>query len=104
MIEEIAMERGIPRVIVHSHSAGIDEGTPGEREERIRTHESFKREFAMDYATDVWACSRLAADWLYGEAIPREQIRIMPNAIDTEKYRYQPERREQIREQLGLRD
>ena len=104
MIEEIAMERGIPRVIVHSHSAGIDEGTLGEREERIRTHESFKREFSMDYATDVWACSRLAADWLYGEAIPRERIRIMPNAIDTDKYRYQPERREQIREQLGLRD
>ena len=96
------MELRIPGVIVHSHSAGVDEGTPREREERIRVHESFKRQFSMRYATDVWACSRLAADWLYGEAVPRDRIRIMPNAIDTGKYRYQPEKRDQMREQLGI--
>lgn len=104
MIEEIAMELRIPGVIVHSHSAGVDEGTPREREERIRVHESFKRQFSMRYATDVWACSRLAADWLYGEAVPRDRIRIMPNAIDPEKYRYQPEKRDRMREQLGISD
>lgn len=104
MIEEIAMELKIPRVIVHSHSAGIDEGVPEEREDRIRVHESFKRQFSMRYATDVWACSRMAAEWLYGEAVPRDRIRLMPNAIDTEKYRYRPERREWMRKQLGLKD
>ena len=102
MIEEIAMELGIPRVIVHSHSAGIDEYNSEKRKERIRVHELFKSQFSMKYATDVWACSGQAAEWLYGEAIPHDKIRIMPNAIDTKRYRYNIEKREQLRKNLGL--
>lgn len=104
MIEEIAMELNVPGVIVHSHSAGIDEGFSEERKERIRVHESFKHQFSMKYATDVWACSGLAAEWLFGEYVPREQIQIMPNAIDTERYQYRPGRREHLRECLGLKE
>ena len=104
MIEEIAMELHIPRVIVHSHSTGIDAGSLGEREERIREHNAFKQQFSMKHATDVWACSKLAADWLYGAAVPQNRIRIMPNAIETERYRYNPIKREQFRAVLGLTD
>lgn len=104
MIEEVAMELKVPRVIVHSHSAGIDEGEHGERRERIQVHESFKRQFSMKYATDVWACSWMAADWLYGRTVPRDRIRIMPNAIETGRYRYRPEVREGYRKRLGFQD
>ena len=104
MIEEIAMERKIPRVIVHSHSAGIDEGVPALWEERVQVHESFKRQFSMKYATDVWACSIAAAKWLYGANIPSDRIRIMPNAIDIERYRFQPEKRVRMRRQMGFED
>lgn len=104
MIEEIAMELKVPRVIVHSHSAGIDEGVSEEREDRIRVHESFKSQFSMKYATDVWACSKLAAEWLYGESVPADRIRVLPNAIETKLYRYQPVKREWLREELGLKD
>ncbi len=104
MIEEIAMEQKVPRVIVHSHSAGIDEGVPKLWEERVRVHESFKQQFSMKYATDVWACSAAAAKWLYGANIPSYRIRIMPNAIDIERYRFQPEKRFRLRQQMGLED
>lgn len=102
LIEEIAMELKIPRVIVHSHSTGIDEISPAERAERLHTHEAYKKQFSMEYATDVWACSWMAADWLYGDSIPRNQIQIMKNAIDVEKYRYHSPTREAKRAQLGL--
>ncbi|MCI8666129.1 MAG: glycosyltransferase family 1 protein [Dorea sp.] len=102
MIEEIAMELGIQRVIVHSHSGGIDECGDKKRKDRIQVHELFKKQFSMKYATDVWACSELAASWLYGEGVPRDKIQIMPNAIDTNRYRYNPAKRERLRKQMGL--
>ena len=56
----------------------------------------------MEYATDVCACSVLAADWLFGSKIPRDRIRILPNAVDAGKYRFDPIRRQIIRESLNL--
>lgn len=88
MIEEIAMELGIPKVIVHSHSSRIDQADEKERIRQFRVHEQLKEQFCDRYATDFWACSSEAADWLYGPQIDRNRIRIMPNAIDIQKFRY----------------
>lgn len=73
-----------------------------EREKQIREHENYKDQFSMEYATDVCACSVLAADWLFGSKIPRDRIRILPNAVDAGKYRFDPIRRQIIRESLNL--
>lgn len=75
LIEELAMERHIPKVIVHSHNAGLDLGQG--RERALEIHEYYKGKFDRRYATDCWACSRLAADWLFGPQIPRNDIRII---------------------------
>lgn len=104
LIEEIAMEIGIPQVIVHSHSTGIDCASDVERARLLEVHEKYKRQFSMDMATDVCACSRLAGEWLYGENIPRERVKILPNAIDVEKYHFNPEKRKRIRSKLGIND
>ena len=101
LIEEIAMKMGI-RVIVHSHSTGIDILNGPEREKRLFKHNAYKQQFTMEYATDICACSRLAADWLFGPRIPRESIKILPNAIDVDKYRYQSDIRRKIRSDLHL--
>lgn len=103
-LEEIAGEVGIPRVIVHSHSTNIadlnlDEST---RQARYQRHQELKTQFREDMATDFWACSGLAADWLFGSQIPRDRIRIIKNAIDVERYRFSPERRERVRSALGI--
>lgn len=104
LIEEIAMEMGIPKVIVHSHSSGIDSVDALKRKEQIEEHEFFKEQFTMDYATDVCACSGLAAEWLFPEGIPRDRIQILPNAVDVKKFHFDRSVRNQVRGRLGIED
>lgn len=104
LLEELAREAGIKKVIVHSHSTFIDEPDEKKREQLRRRHEEVKRAFSPDLATDFWACSQLAADWLFGPQIPKERIRIIKNAIAVEKYQFNAGKREQIRHELGLGD
>ena len=102
LIEQIATEMKLPRIIVHSHSSGIDEKDEKVREELLAKHNYYKKEFCMEYATDVCACSRLAGDWLFGEQIPREAIRILPNAIEIKKYHFRPQVRQKKRSEMGV--
>lgn len=103
LIEEIAKEIGIPKVIVHSHNTSIaDVSEPEERKARLKQHEAVKKAFSLDLATDFCACSWKAADWLFGPQIPRDKIRIMKNAIEVERFQFNPEVRRRIRAELGL--
>lgn len=102
LIEEIAMKIGLPKVIVHSHSSAIDIANLEKREQMYEEHLRFKSMFDISYATDFWACSQLAADWLYGDQIPRDQIKIMRNAIDTDQFAYNEDARKQYRNMFNL--
>lgn len=102
LIEEIAMEIGMPKVIVHSHSSNIDIDNPAKRAQMMEEHIKFKRAFSKEYATDFWACSHLAADWLYGDSVPKDEIKIMRNAIEVEKYAFNQDKRDYYRKMLGL--
>lgn len=104
MIEQVAMELKLPRVIVHSHSMGIDEADEKVRTERFLQHNIYKEKFSMEYATDVCACSIRAGDWLFGQQIPRQIIQILPNAIDVQRYHFQPQVREEKRRNMGIED
>lgn len=103
-LEQLAIDCGIPQIIVHSHSTKVD---IDDYEKRIRTeqkHELKKIEFNTSLATDFCACSTLAADWLFGPQIPREQIKIMKNAINIDGFIYNEDIREQYRKILGIND
>ena len=104
LLEELAREAGIRKVIVHSHSTFIDEPDAKRREELYRRHEEVKKAFSTELATDFWACSQMAADWLFGPQIPKDRIRIIKNAIEAEKYRFDEEKRAQVRKELNLED
>lgn len=104
LIEEIAMEVGIPQVIVHSHSTGVDFVSAEDRKRLLKIHEEYKRQFDMRMATDVCACSKMAGEWLFGKQIPRDQIKILPNAIDVEQYHFNPEIRKLMRNRMGVED
>lgn len=104
LIEQIAMEMKIPKVIVHSHSTWVDVRDDKKREEILHIHNVYKEKFDFRYATDVCACSHLAGEWLFGEQIPKERVQILPNAIDVEKYHFRREIRERMREKLGVAD
>lgn len=104
LIEEVAMDMKIPKVIVHSHSSGIDFVNPSEREKLQKEHIYYKDQFSMKYATDVCACSYIAADWLFPVAVPKDKIQILPNAVDIKKYRFNREIRKSVRYKLGIED
>jgi len=104
--EEVAMELKIPKIIVHSHNTGVLSNEENWASLNAK-HEEIKASFAADYkklATDLWACSSLAADWLFDSSIPRPEIKILHNGIDTQKFAYNLAMRQSIREKLGLTD
>lgn len=104
LIEEICRERRISRVIVHSQSSRCDANDDAKREEETRNHYRVREMFNENLATDYWACSMEAADWLFGEQIGRDKIKIMPNAIEVDKFLYQNELRTQLRREYGVED
>lgn len=104
LLEELAKEAGIPKVILHAHSTAVDENDPEKRLALSRRHEEIKRAFSPDLATDYWACSWKAAGWLFGEQIPREKIRIMKNAIEVERFRFSQQKRKKLRQEFGIEE
>lgn len=101
-IEERAMELGMKAVILHSHSTGVDFADSAKNERYRRLHEHHKAMLSPRYATHFFACSKAAADWMFGPQIPREQIHIIKNAIELEKFSYNCAVRERIRAAFGL--
>lgn len=56
-------------------------------------------------ATDWFACGNEAATYLYGEKPFRDgKIVMMHNAIDTKKYSFSMEKRQEAKERLGIQD
>lgn len=104
LVEEICKTCHVPKIVIHSHNIGIDILDPVKRDEDRKKYEYIKEQITEDMATDFWACSKAAADFLFGEQIPREKIKIMPNAIDVDKFAYDQHIREQYREKYGLQD
>lgn len=52
-------------------------------------------------ANRYFACARVPAEWLYGKTFcDKHQVKIVCNAIDTEVFRYNESKREQVRKQL----
>lgn len=102
LIEEIAMELGIPKVIVHSHSAGIDFKSEEDRCSLAEIHEKFKAEFGKQYATHFCACSMEAAKWLYNDTIEKKDIILLNNGIDSEKFIFNELKRKALRRKYEL--
>ena len=104
LVEQIAKQAGVKRIIIHAHSTGIDTLDKKKREEEIQLHNQILDGFGEDIATDFWACSKKAADFIFGDKIPQSKIKIMHNAIDLSKYTFNHEIRELYRKELGIED
>lgn len=84
---------GVPRRVVHSHCSSIQEG----RTRWIKSlgHRLARRVFA-GMATDWWACSDLAAKHLFSPAV-LSKVAYIPNAIDTQAFRFSAAARQELR-------
>ncbi len=103
-VEKLAKEAGVPKIIVHSHSTGIDTVDEKKRQAEIELHCKIKDELTEDIATDFWACSRLAASFLFGDKISSDRIKIMNNAIEPERYCYDEDVRQEVRKEFEIED
>ena len=102
LAERIAMDVGIKKVIIHSHSTSVfgKKNIPSAK----LLHEANKKNITDNIATDFWACSSDAAEWLYGDRISKDKVRIMPNAIESEQFKYDEEVRKEYRELINISD
>lgn len=53
-------------------------------------------------ATDYLACSQVAADWLYAHTGLTDNVKVINNGIDVEKFRFSRKIRESKRKELGI--
>lgn len=101
LLEEIAREKGIPKIIVHSHNTDVHIKEYQSREDARRLHFEQRDLLTENKATDYIACSEEAAKWLYGDRIPKDRINIIPYAIEVESYQFDEEIRDKYRRELG---
>lgn len=97
-ILKYAKKYGIKVRIMHSHSSNY------------MSKSKFKQ-FVGDllkiptrkYSTDYFACSDLAAQWIFGkEAFKKGDVTILKNGIDLDNYKFNEIYREEIREELNI--
>lgn len=91
----VAEKTGVPVRIAHSHS------TSGAGEHVKNAMKSVLKLFSKRYATDRFACSALAGDWLFGAG---GNYHIVRNAVDLDSFRFNEQTRDQVRRDLGLSD
>ncbi len=98
-ILKIAKKYGIQKRIVHSHIAYEPYGL------KTRIANIIKRALNKYYATDLFACGRDAAAFMWGKrALDKGKVRIMKNAIDTHLFTFNANFRIQKRKELGIED
>jgi len=92
----LAKRAGVPVRIAHSHGSDLRKSPV--RWCKLLLHRIGKMLFEHA-ATVRWACSGSAADFMFGQGSGASMI---PNGISVEQFRFCPERREAVREELGL--
>lgn len=90
-----AKQAGIKKIIVHSHSTGI------KRDLKYHLIKMYGA-FFMSSATAFFACSKAAGEWKYTKQICNTKLRIINNGIDLDKFSYDENTRNKIRNGLGI--
>lgn len=84
---------GVPNRILHNHS------TAGKGETKKNIIKYALRPFAKIFPTELCACSNLAGNWIYGKGT---KFTVFNNAIDLDKYKYNKDKRNELRKVLEL--
>ena len=87
VILKAAKKNGVSVRIAHSHAFGT----------RFLIRDYYRIRLP-GVATQLFACGKLAGDWMFRGA----KYRVIPNAIDVDRYVYNPEKRREMRASLGI--
>lgn len=94
-----AKKAGVPIRISHSHS------TSNPKEWKRNLIKNILRPFSKRYATDYFACSEVAGRYLFGnKAFDRGKVKIIHNAIDIDKFKFDEVARKKLRKEFGIKD
>lgn len=89
-----------PIVISHAHNTR----SKGQKKNLRYYLHCLNRIHVANSSNYLFACSKLAAEWVMGKnSLRKENFKIVPNAIPSEKYEYNKEERNSVRKQLGIR-
>lgn len=94
----IAKKAGVQITIAHARSAGVDPGIKGKITNFLRRN-LYKK---CDYR---FTCSKLAGEAVFGDQNrENRRARFIPNAIEVDKFAFDLETRDSIRQELGITD
>lgn len=96
-----AKKYGIPIRIAHSHNTDFQANS---KVKKI-VGDVLKVKL-VHYATDYFACSKIAGKWLFGRDIVKnsDKFKVIHNAIDYDKFKFDLESRSKIRKELNVKD
>lgn len=88
---EVAVNYGIKCRIIHSHN------TQTANNPLYKYIHKWNKKFISQKATDFFACSQLAGEWMFND-----EFQIINNAIDVNKFKFNEKARNSIRAELNL--
>ncbi len=95
MVLKMAKKYGIKIRIAHSHNIGFQ----SKNKIKILIGDMLKKPLKK-YATHYFACSKLAGKWLFGNS----DVKVIHNAVDYQKFKFNENRRIQLRKELEIED
>lgn len=99
-----AKKVGAQRIVVHSHAAGADSAGGLKKSVAMLLHR-IGRIVISRSATDFFACSETAGNWMFTKRIMNSnKFSIVNNAIRVENFVYDEDARKKTREALGIPD
>lgn len=98
----IARFAGAKVIIAHSHNDHASEKIKWYLKYII---DPIARYINSTFATDFFACSQIAAKWLFTNKLNKEEkIKIINNGIEANSYKFNPETREKVKKELKIKN
>ena len=98
-IKHFCKKYNIKHLITHAHTTKYSDNPKNALRNRIMCLG------LNDVATDLFACSKAAGEFYYGkEAVDSGKVKIIPNAINLENYKFNEAIRNKIRKELNIED
>ena len=100
LLLKYAKKYNIPVRIAHSHNIDFQTKNPVKKIIGNILKIPMKK-----YATDYFACSYLAGEWLFGKKnIKNGKVKVIHNAVDYDKFKYNENIRKEIRNEFRIKD
>lgn len=95
----------VKKIVVHSHSSGVNSHSKVVRGIRKFCHYIMKNLVVCRCADEFYTCSYKAGKWMFSNKILQgKHFHIMNNAVDVSKFSYNPIVRKKKRKELGIQE